>query len=126
VTRPRRARRRRAAGQTQKRTVWILFVILGAAAAIAIAAILLGQPAGPEVIGDTVLVNNTRCPMSGRLIPPELRERWRVELAYTGPLDTYRDKTLVFNTGSAECAAQLPQLWRTERDVVIARTGLAE
>jgi len=106
--------------------VWILFVILGAAAAIAIAAILLGQPAGPEVIGDTVLVNNTRCPMSGRLIPPELRERWRVELAYTGPLDTYRDKTLVFNTGSAECAAQLPQLWRTERDVVIARTGLAE
>lgn len=122
----RRARRRRATAQKQKRTVWILSVILGAAAAIAVAAILLGQPPGPEIRGDVVIANNTRCPMSGRLIPPDLRERWRVELAYDGPLEAYRGRTLVLNTGSAECAARMPELWRAERDAVIARAGLAE
>lgn len=62
--------------------------------------------------------------MSGRLIPPELQGRWRVELEYDGPLDAYRDKTLVFNVGSARCAAQLPELWRTERDAIMARVEL--
>lgn len=97
---------------------------MGVAAALVITAILVGQPRGPEMVGDTVVVNNTRCPMSGRLIPPDVRERWRVDLVYGGPDETYRGKTLRFNTGSTECAAQLPELWSGERDAVMERAGL--
>lgn len=101
-------------------------MILGAAAAIAVTAILLGQPSGPEIRDDVVIVNNTRCPMSGRLIPPDVRERWRVELVYEGPDEAYQGRTLLFNAGSSECAARLPDLWRSERDAVMERAGLLE
>ncbi len=124
MSRQRRARHRRATAKKRNRTAWILAAILGVAAALVITAILVGQPRGPEMVGDTVLVNNTRCPMSGRLIPPDVRERWRVDLVYGGPDETYRGKTLRFNTGSAECAAQLPELWSGERDAVMERAGL--
>ena len=102
----------------------MLIGALSIAAATVIAAILVSQPVGTEVIGDTVFINNQRCAVSGRVIPPELRGRWVESARYEGPETAYRGKRLVFNLGSAECIEGFRGRWAEDPERVMSELGL--
>lgn len=95
-----------------------------AIAAGGIASIVLSGPEGPEIRADVIYVNNRRCALSGRVIPPEYRGRYQQRVRYDGPIDRYRGKTLVFDLGGYECARVFPAHWDEESAAIMREHGL--
>ena len=119
--RPRIARRTksRSAWRPKRLEVWLIVLGIVTLGAGAIAAILLGGPPAPEAVGGVIFVHNPRCPLSGRVIPPELRGRFQRRVRYDGPIARYRGKTFVFDLGGSECAEQFPALWENNAEAIL-------
>ncbi len=81
-------------------------------------------PGGYTIEGDVVFVNNHTCAVSGSPLADKDLTKFQSRVAYDGPVEEFKGKTLVFNQCCNMCIKSFPDMWAKDRDTIMLAHGL--
>ncbi len=84
----------------------------------------IGEKAPYKIKGDTVIVNNQICAVSGSSMKKEDLEKWTNIVIYNGNNKKFNGKKLVFNQCCEGCVQKFPPMWQEKSEEIVKFHGL--